>query len=257
MSDTSPLNDVAAAFSAHEDVTLSKMFGAPCLKVGGKVFAVLWGKDVAFKLTGDALSEALQVAGAHPFDPRGKGHPMRQWVQIPAAQASAWSRLAQLARQCVAGQAQAEKDALITGLVKARRKILDAARLLSPAQQDEVFLGVWSVKDLLAHLVGWDCTNIKAVQEILAGKRPSFWEHYDRDWQSYNAQLVAQYKRDDFAELVAAVEESHRNLIDFLQAVPADEYVRRRGITSLLRTEIKDEEEHHRQLYEHSKRSGR
>ena len=111
-----------------------------------------------------------------------------------------------------------------------------------------MFLGTWSVKDLLAHLVGWDYTNLQAVQEILAGQKPSFFQHYDRDWRSYNAQLVAEYKRDDFSELVAIVEASHRELIDFLQTAPVDEYIRKRRIASLLRTEIKDEEEHHKQV---------
>jgi len=41
-----------------------------------------------------------------------------------------------------------------------RRKILDAASAPSPEQRDEVFLGIWSVKDLLAHLAGWNVTNI-------------------------------------------------------------------------------------------------
>ena len=71
--------------------------------------------------------------------------------------------------------AQAEKDGIIGGLVAARGEILDTVRLLSPAQQDEVFLGEWSVKDLLAHLVGWDYTNQEAVAEILEGKKPGFW----------------------------------------------------------------------------------
>ena len=132
--------------------------------------------------------------------------------------------------------------------MEARNKILDAVSLLSPLEQDAIFLGAWSVKDLLAHLVGWDYTNLGAVEEILAGQKPAFFEHYDRDWQSYNAQLVAEYKRDDFAELVAAVKESHRKLIAFLQTVPADAYVKRKKIASLLRVEIKDEEEHHRQV---------
>ena len=45
-------------------------------------------------------------------------------------------------------------------LIETRRKILDAASSPSPEQQDEVFLGIWSVKDLLAHLAGWNVTNI-------------------------------------------------------------------------------------------------
>jgi uncharacterized damage-inducible protein DinB len=256
MNDKKMLNEIAAEFGPEQSISTGKWFGKPCLKVGGRVFAVLRGGDLAFKLAGAAHAEALQLEGAHLFDPRGKGHPMKQWVQIPAAQSSAWGHFARLARDYVAGGAQAEKNGIIRGLVKARRKILDAAGLLSPAQQDEVSLGVWSVKDLLAHLAGWDYTNLKAVQEILAGQKPSFWEYHDRDWQSYNARLVAEYKRDDFVELVTVVEESHRKLIDFLQGVPAEEYLRRREITRLLRAESRDEEEHHRQLQEFRKRRG-
>lgn len=248
MDDPQILSELAAEFSAEQNVTVGKWFGKLCLKVDGKVFAALWRGELAFKLTGEAHSEALQVKGAHLFDPRGQGHPMKAWVQIPAAQSSTWSHFARLACEYVAGAAQAEKDAIIRGLVKARRKILEAASLLSPAVQDEVFLGVWSVKDLLAHLVGWDYTNLKAVKEILAGRKPGFWEHYDRDWKSYNARLVAEYKRDALPELVAAVEESHRELIDSLHTVPADEYIKRKKIASLLRAETRDEEEHHRQV---------
>jgi hypothetical protein len=62
--------------------------------------------------------------------------------------------------------------------------------------------------------------------------------------------LVAEYRRDDFAELVASVEESHRKLIGFLQAIPADEYIRRKKIVTLLRAESKDENTHYGQVKE-------
>ena len=244
------LNELAAELAEDHDVAPGKWFGKLCLKVDGKVFAALWGEDMAFKLTGAAHAEALGITGARLFDPRGQGHPMKEWVQIPAAQSPSWNRFARLACDYAAGAAQAEKDRLIARLVSARYKILDSVNSLPPEAQDEGFLGDWSVKDLLAHLIGWDHTNRTAVEEIRAGQKPSFWAHYDRDWQSYNAKLVAKYKLDDFAELVAAVERSHRALIDYLQAVPADEYLKKKPIGSLLRAEASDEEDHHRQIRE-------
>ncbi len=45
---------------------------------------------------------------------------------------------------------------LIIGLKAARRMVLDAVAMLPDERLDEVFLGDWSVKDLIAHLVGWD-----------------------------------------------------------------------------------------------------
>lgn len=118
------------------------------------------------------------------------------------------------------------KEALLAGLIETRGKILGAAASLTLAQQDEVFLGVWSVKDLLAHLIGWDATNLESASAVLVNQLPAFYVHRDKDWRSYNARLVGQYKQEDFAALVAAA--SHHRLIDFLQAIPTEELDRDR-----------------------------
>ena len=248
MTDSDILNEIAGQFGPEADVATGKWFGRPCLKVGGKVFAALWDGDMTFKLSGDEHAEALAVAGAHLFDPRGQGHPMKEWVQIPAAQSATWPRYAALARDYVAGAAQAHKDRLIGGLVEARVNLLAAARALTPAQRETVFLGEWSVKDLLAHLAGWDRTYIVAVGEILAGQKPAFWGHYDRDWATFNARLVDEYGQGSFSDVLRAVEESQRALIAYLQSVPAEEFVKRKQIETLLRVDVKDGIEHRDQI---------
>jgi len=150
-----------------------------------------------------------------------------------------------------------KKDKIISELVQARGKILDAASSLSPAQRDEVFLGIWSVKDLLAHLIGWDFANMEAAQAILDGKMPAFYSHYDRDWQTFNARLVAQYKKDDFANLLASIKDSHQKLIAFLQTIPAEEFDKDSGLrfkgykvtlAGTLEAEAKDEHDHHAEI---------
>lgn len=266
MTDAQTLEGIATQFSPELDVAIGKWFGMPCLKVGGKVFVALWGGDLAFKLTGAAHSEALQIEGARLFDPRGKGHPLKEWVQVPAAQSSTWGRFAQLACEYVAGASQTKKGQVISELIEARRRILEVASSLSPAQQDEVFLGAWSIVDLLAHLVGWDFANLEAAQAILAGKVPAFYAHHDRDWRTFNARLVAEHKKDDFALLLASMEDSHQKLIDFLETVPAEEFDKDRGvrfkgykvtIARLLQVEAKDEAEHHTQIKEFASRGRR
>jgi len=156
-------------------------------------------------------------------------------------------------------EARSKKDEIVAALIQARRKILDVAYTLPPEKQDEVFLGVWSVRDLLAHLIGWDYTNVEATKSILAGELPEFYSHHDRDWRSYNASLVEHYKKDDFAELLYAVEASQRALMGLLGTVPAEEFDKDRGIrfkrykvtiARLLQAEADDGEEHHRQIKE-------
>lgn len=150
------------------------------------------------------------------------------------------------------------KQELPSTLLETRTSILHAASQLSPAAQNTVFLGAWSIKDLLAHLIGWDYANLAAAKDIQAGKLPEFYARYDKDWKTYNAELVAQYKRDDFEELLALVHDSHRRLIEYLEAIPAEAFERDFGVRSgrgtrvtiarLLQAEWQDEQEHLRQI---------
>lgn len=154
-------------------------------------------------------------------------------------------------------KAQARKEEVISALVKARRDILAEISVLSKADREQIFLGVWSVKDLLAHLAGWDFTNMQSVTSVLTGNLPSFYEYHDRDWQTYNAMLVAKYKKNSFRELLATVKNSQKELIKILGSVPSEDFnrdfgVRFRGykvtIQRLLEAEIKDEQVHCRQI---------
>lgn len=151
-----------------------------------------------------------------------------------------------------------KKVQIIAGLIEARKRILDVATALNPTQHDEVFLGVWSVKDLLAHLVGWDYTNIEAVKEIRAGHNPSCFAQWNPNWAAYNARLVEQYKRDDVTDLLTALDQSHRALMDYLESVYTDDFERDFGVRSPrgrvmtvayhLQAQIEDEREHYEQI---------
>jgi hypothetical protein len=152
---------------------------------------------------------------------------------------------------------QQKKDDIISALTQARRKILHVAHTLPRERQGEVFLGEWSAQDLLAHLVGWDYTNIAATKSILAGELPEFYSHHDPDWASYNAFLIERHKTEDSAELLHSVEASHRALVDLLGTVPADEFEKDRGVrykrlkvtvARLLQAEAEDEDEHYQQI---------
>jgi len=154
-------------------------------------------------------------------------------------------------------KAQAKKEQLLAELRETRSGILKETAVLSAEKQEMIFLGIWSVKDLLAHLAGWDYTNLDAVKAVLAGELPSFYEHHSRDWQTYNAMLVAKYKRDSFREIFALVENSQHELIEFLRSVAPENLdkdfgVRFRGykvtIRRLLEAEIKDEQAHCQQV---------
>lgn len=149
------------------------------------------------------------------------------------------------------------KDDILTALVETRQNILVEAASLREEQQDQVFLGIWSVKDLLAHLIGWDHTNLAAVESVLKERLPDFYQYHDRDWQTYNAMLVKRHKKDSFQELLAEARESQGQLLAFLNTIPPENFnkdfgVRVRGykvtVQRLLEAEQKDEQIHLRQI---------
>lgn len=157
------------------------------------------------------------------------------------------------------------KDQLLSDLITTRQKILAEATQHSDEQRDQVFLGIWSIKDLLAHLIGWDHTNVDAIISVLRGQVPAFYEHHDRDWQTYNAMLVKKYGKASFQDLLAALKDSHERLIEFVKTIPPESFtkdfgVRFRGykvtIQRLLEAEGKDEQTHLQQMTDFFKESG-
>jgi hypothetical protein len=79
------------------DVRAGKMFGMPIFMRGRKAFGGPRQGSMVFKLTGPEHAEALQLKGAHLFDPGERGRPLKQWVVVPAAHAKQWERLARAA----------------------------------------------------------------------------------------------------------------------------------------------------------------
>ncbi|OGO15227.1 MAG: hypothetical protein A2Z14_08385 [Chloroflexi bacterium RBG_16_48_8] len=152
-----------------------------------------------------------------------------------------------------------KKERLLSGLVDVRGRILMESSRFSPDRIEVRFVGTWAIKDLLAHLSGWDITNLEAAKEILEGKVPSFYAYHDRDWASYNASLVKEYKRKELRTQLSLLAETHEQLIHFLETIPVSELFKDKGIrnkgykvilSTLLEVEKKDEETHLRQIIE-------
>jgi len=146
---------------------------------------------------------------------------------------------------------------LIEQLIDARRRLLEAAEAVPPERRDEAFLGSWCAKDILAHLVGWDYTNVEAIAEMLADRLPAFYGQYDPDWAAVNAGLVQRYRVDDWQALVDAARRWSATVTSLLSGLPEEELVRDRGlrwrghvitIAALLRAALRDEFQHAEQL---------
>lgn len=153
---------------------------------------------------------------------------------------------------------EATKQKLIADLIDARSRVLQAASALPSDCLDVKFLGVWSVHDLIAHLIGWDHINRDAVTSIRSGCLPAFYSSYDAHWSTLNAQLVQRYKQATILDTVACVTLSHRTLVDTLEGLSAEDLThdfgvrspggRRVTIVMLLQAEAGDERKHAEQI---------
>ena len=151
-----------------------------------------------------------------------------------------------------------KKEQLLAEFAAARQAVLDAVHSLPPASRETEFLGTWSAHDIVAHLIGWDQTNLDAARAILAGHLPGFYASYDADWRTYNASLVRQCKQWTIAASVQAARNSHRALMEFLASLTAEDILGDRGVRSprgrrvtiamLLTAELNDERKHSRQI---------
>lgn len=153
---------------------------------------------------------------------------------------------------------ETRKQRLVAELTEARSAVLQAVWSLPPAAQDTPFLGVWSVHDIVAHLIGWDHANLEAIEALLAGRLPAFYAAYDPDWRTFNAQLVLRHKQPSLAATLDEAQASHQALLDRLAALPAGDVHRDVGVRSprgrrvtigmLLAAEAGDERKHATQV---------
>ena len=80
------------------EVSEGKMMGMPALKRGNKMFGGWFDGDLLVKLGRERVDELVAAGRAVPFDPSGRGRPMRDWARIPQPDGD-WAELAEEARR--------------------------------------------------------------------------------------------------------------------------------------------------------------
>jgi hypothetical protein len=87
---------------AAGDVTETQMMGMPALKAGTKMFGGRSGEALVLKLGRELVEQLVADGRALPFDPSGRGRPMKDWALLPPP-ADDWAQLAGQARELARG----------------------------------------------------------------------------------------------------------------------------------------------------------
>jgi hypothetical protein len=98
--------DVSYAAVVHEltadaAVVETKMMGMPSLKLGSKLFAGSRDQSLVVKIGRERVDELVAADSASPFDPSGRGRPMKDWAVIAPGDGD-WIALAEEAKRYAA-----------------------------------------------------------------------------------------------------------------------------------------------------------
>ena len=98
---------------------------------------------------------------------------------------------------------------------------LSDARLTEPG-----VVGDWSVKDILAHVTWWEEEALKYLPLIIEeGRPPRYSTHYG-GIDAFNALMTERTCDLSLADVLQQQEAIHRQLIDYLQSVPEEQFTR-------------------------------
>ncbi len=137
------------------------------------------------------------------------------------------------------------REALLKALDGLSKRELTQLDFYPPRTTNEVG---WTVKDLLAHLIGWDERALNFVPLLLQNYATEISVQIDE----YNQQLVEIWRDKSLSEVITTVKNNHRRLVDMLNATTMTAIDMRRECDGRIITirnyfidELRDHEEQH------------
>src|SRR5436309_2991200 len=67
-------------------------------------------------------------------------------------------------------------------------------KTLKPEDWNKMATSQWTVKDVVAHMVGWEKRDAEVIPVIWATKKKSPWMNAEEEYDEFNARWVAFYK---------------------------------------------------------------
>jgi len=112
-----------------------------------------------------------------------------------------------------------DKREMLEHLIRAREELLAAIEGLSETEMTMLpVAGVWTIKDILAHISGWAAWDLAGIGTILAGERPDFSAIQDVD--TFNGRLVAERSTWSLDQVLAEMRDTQVALQRLLTGMP-------------------------------------
>lgn len=96
------------------------------------------------------------------------------------------------------------------------------AGLTDDQMQEPGVVGEWSVKDIIAHVAGWEEEALKNLPLINLCVRPPRYADLYGGIDAFNAQMTERNRDLTLAGARSRLEETHQRLISYLETVPVE-----------------------------------
>jgi len=84
----------------------------------------------------------------------------------------------------------------------------------------------WSVKDNLAHVTTWEEEALKYLPLIVEGGTPPRYSVLYGGIDAFNARRTEERRSLSLSEVLSRLDSTHRQLIDYVQSVPEEQFTR-------------------------------
>src|SRR5262245_35569933 len=96
---------------------------------------------------------------------------------------------------------------------------------LSDSQMTESGVtGLWSVKDIIAHVTWWEEEALKHLPLITKGGRPRTYAAEYGGIDAFNALMTEQKRRLSLSEILRQQNKTHRQLVHYIESVPEEQF---------------------------------
>ena len=120
-----------------------------------------------------------------------------------------------------------DRSQLLKRLDKAWEVFKESYAGLSDAELMEPGVtGAWSVRDIIAHVTWWEEEALTHLPLILDGRKPPRYSVTYGGIDAFNAMMTEQRKDLPLAEVLRQRDDTHRRLVDFIESVSEDQFIR-------------------------------
>jgi hypothetical protein len=116
------------------------------------------------------------------------------------------------------------KDDLLSQAAEEYRAFHESIDGLNEKQLTEVWLGSWSIRDIVAHMSGWHRELGPALERLARGERPIPAEVSYEDVDAWNARFADAQRQTPVTDVLLEFDRSHEYFMRAAAGVPEERY---------------------------------